>query len=406
MPSFAFSARDRAGRPQAGTQDAASAAALVASLRERGWLVLNVSSADEGKAPDWREQLNPLAWLPIRSVDIELSLQQIAVMLHSGITLLAALKTAGEQARRLSMARCWERIAQRIEEGSSLADAMADQRAFPHLVIQLIRVGEQTGSLEQVIHRAADSMERRRMLRTQLLTAMTYPAIVLIAAVGVTTFMLVGVIPKLQVFLQSLGRKLPATTQMLIDLSTFLQQRYPQILIGITVTIVGFIALYLWPPGRLLLDRLMLRLPITGRLLRLAATVQFSRSLGTLLRSGITLVEALRTTEQLHRNQYVAARVGAARNGVLRGGSLAPPLAGNDVFMPMLSRMVAVGETAGTLDDILDEIARFHENQLQGAIKQFSAIIEPAIVVVVGGIVGFVYISFFLALFAAAGGPR
>jgi type IV pilus assembly protein PilC len=406
MATFAYSARDRMGRSQQGTQDAASAAALAAKLRERGWLVLSVQSAAQEEGGGWRERWNPLAWLPVRSIDIEISLQQIAVMLHSGITLLAALKTAAEQARRLSMARVWERTAQRIQEGASLAEAMAEQKVFPFMVVQLIKVGEQTGSLEQVIHRASDSMERRRILRTQLLTAMTYPAIVLVAAIGVTTFMLVGVIPKLQTFLTTLGRRLPPMTQFLIDLSTFLQQHYLQIVIGIVGTIVGIVLVYLWPPGRLFLDQLILRIPITGRLLRLAATVQFSRGLGTLLRSGITLVEALRTVEQLHRNRFISAKVGAARNAVLRGGGLAPSLIVPAAFMPMLPRMVAVGETAGTLDDILDEIARFHENQLQGAIRQFSAIIEPVIVVLVGGIVGFVYISFFLALFAAAGGPR
>jgi type IV pilus assembly protein PilC len=147
-------------------------------------------------------------------------------------------------------------------------------------------------------------------------------------------------------------------------------------------------------------------MPVIGRLLRLAHTVQFARSLGVLIHSGITLVEGLRTVEGLHRNRYISSQVAAARNAVLRGVNLAAPLAVRDAFMPMLSCMVAVGETAGTLDDILEEVARFHETQLQSAIRQFSAIIEPAIVVVVGGIVGFVYISFFMALFSVAGGPR
>jgi type IV pilus assembly protein PilC len=406
MPTFTFNARDPAGRPQNGTQEAASAAALVNTLRERGWLVLDVRPASEGQAADWITLLNPLAWLPPRSIDIEVSLQQIAVMLRSGITLLSALKTVAEQARRVSMRKIWENVAERIQEGSSLADAMAAHSRFHHLVIQLIRVGEQTGTLEPVLTRAADSLERRRNLRTSMMTALMYPTIVLFAAIGVTVFMVVGVIPKLKIFLAALGRRLPPMTQFLIDLSDAVQEYYIQGLSVLAGVVIAVIAVYLWPPGRLFIDRMLLRIPVIGRLLRLAATVQFARGLGSLVHSGITLVEGLRTVEGLFRNRYVALQVSAARNEVLRGGSLAPPLGVRDVFMPMLSRMVAVGETAGTLDDVLDEVARFHESQLQSAIRQFSAIIEPVIVVVVGSIVGFVYIAFFMALFAAAGAAK
>jgi type IV pilus assembly protein PilC len=407
VPTFHYAARDRAGRPQQGTQEAPSPAALVTALRDRGWLVLDVhpAASDDGSLVI-ADLVNPIAWLPPRSIDVELSLQQIAVMLRSGITLLAALETTAEHARRLRMQRIWKTVARRIQEGSSLADAMAEHRCFPHLAVQLVRVGEQTGNLEQVISRSAESLERRRMLRTSLLTALTYPAIVLVAAIGVSTFMILGVIPKLQVFLTAMGRRLPPMTQMLIDFSTFIRVNGPPILIGLVGVAVGMTLFYLWPPGRLILDRLLLRIPVVGRLLRLAATVLFARSLGVLIHSGITLVEGLRTVEQLHRNRYVSSLVAAARNAVLRGGSLAAPLAVRDAFMPMLSCMVAVGETAGTLDDVLEEVARFHEGQLQSAIRQFSAIIEPVIVIVVGAIVGFVYISFFMALFAAAGGPR
>jgi type II secretory pathway component PulF len=406
MPSFTFNARDPAGRPQEGTQEAASAAALVNTLRERGWLVLEVRPASEDQSPDLIALLNPFAWLPPRSIDIEVSLQQIAVMLRSGITLLSALKTVAEQSSRLSMRKIWDDIAQRIQEGSSLGDAMANHSRFNHLVVQLIRVGEQTGTLEPVLTRAADTLERRRNLRTSLFTAMMYPFIVFFAAIGVTVFMIVAVIPKLKIFLTTLGRRLPPMTQFLMDLSDAVQLYYIQGLSVLAGVIALIVAIYLWPPGRLFIDRFLLRVPIIGRLLRLAATVQFARGLGSLIRSGITLVEGLRTVEGLYRNRFVAQLVAAARNSVLRGGSLAPPLAERHVFMPMLSRMVAVGEQAGTLDDVLDEVARFHDGQLQSAIKQFSAIIEPVIVVVVGSIVGFVYIAFFMALFAAAGSPR
>src|SRR5262249_15494390 len=162
---------------------------------------------------------------------------------------------------------------------------------------------------------------------------------------------------------------------------------------------IAVVALYLWPPGRLVIDRLLLRVPVVGPLLRLGVTAQAAHALSVLLTSGITLVEGLRTVADLLRNRHAAGRGEEARHTVMRGASLAGPLSAPGPFMPMLSPMVAVGESAGTLDEVLMEVARFHENQLRIAIRRLSVIIEPAIVVVVGSIVGFVYISFFMALF-------
>ena len=154
----------------------------------------------------------------------------------------------------------------------------------------------------------------------------------------------------------------------------------------------------------MVMDRLALRLPVVGGLLRIAATAGFARTLGILIRSGVTVLEALRTVEGLHRNRFLARRVEIARQRVLEGGALADPLAYPHAYMPMLASMVYVGESSGTLDDTLDEVSGFHERQLQSAIKRFSAIIEPVIILIVGSIVGFVYIAFFLAMFSFAGG--
>ncbi|HYV38784.1 MAG TPA: type II secretion system F family protein [Gemmataceae bacterium] len=400
MPVFSYVGRDAAGRPQRGTQEAPTAAAVVSSLRQRGWLVLDVRSQSSGGSARGKAFL----LLQPRSLSIEISFLQLAVMLRSGLTLLAALKTLAEQNTSRSMAYVWDDVATRIQQGSSLGDAMAAHRCFGHIVVQLIRVGEQTGTLEQVIGRAADTLERRRLLFTQIATALTYPAIVLAAAIAVTAYMVVGLIPKLRVFLNALGRRLPPMTQSLLDISEFATTYGAQIGIGLLVLTVALIALYLWPPSRMIIDRMLLRVPLVGSsILRTAATVQFAHGLGVMLESGITLVEGLRTVQGMHRNRYVAAHVAKTREAVLKGSGLAEPLADGNVFMPMLPRMVAVGEAAGTLDDVLAEVAKFHELQLQITIRRFSTLIEPAIVVVVGTIVGYVYIAFFMAMFAAAG---
>ncbi len=399
MPNFRFRAKDATGRTQAGATDAPSAAALADDLRGRGWLILEIAQqAGQNRTP------RTFYIRSVRSIDVEVSLQQIASMLRGGVTLLAALQTVIRQAPRRAMAAAWQGVSEDVQEGSSLADAMADRRCFSQLVVQLVRIGEQTGTLEQVLDRAARTLESRRILKANALTALTYPMLVLAAAMGVTSFMILYLIPQLETFLESLGRTLPPTTQFLLDVSHVVNTYWIQALILIVTLIVGFIAFYRWPQGRAMVDHALLRIPVIGRILRLSGTAGFSKAMGVLISSGITILESLRTAEGLMMNHRLSSTVALARQAVLNGGSLAEPLSRPGAFMPMLGGMVEVGETAGSLEDSFDEVASFHEHQLQSAIKRLSVIIEPAIVVVVGGIVGFVYVSFFQALYAGAAG--
>jgi type IV pilus assembly protein PilC len=269
------------------------------------------------------------------------------------------------------------------------------------MVVELVRVGGVTGHLEPVLTRAAEALERRRQLQTSMLTALAYPTIVLLAAFGVTGFMVLSVIPKLEKFLSTIGRRLPPMTQLLMDITHGIQTYLPYGLALGAVLAAAVIGGCFWPPSRIVIDRLVLRIPLVGTIFRLAGTVAFAGNLGALLHSGIRILEGLRTVERLQRNQFLALQIAQAREAVMHGTNLAAPLATPHAFMPMLSRMVAVGESAGTLDEVLAEVARFYESQLQSTIRRLSVIVEPVIIIVVGGIVGFVYISFFMALFAA-----
>lgn len=400
MPAFAYVARDAAGGLQRGTAEGAGAGAVADQLRRRGWLVIEVRAAGaEGGLP-----LDPRAWLPVRSVDVELALKQLAVMLRSGVTLLKALQVLPLQARRRAMGLAWEAVAARIQEGAGLADAMAEQRCFTPLVIQLVRVGEQTGNLEQVLRRAAEGLERRRQLKTSVVTAFLYPSIVLLMTIAVVVFMVVSVLPKVRLLLAALGRKLPPLTQALIDISALIQAHLVQGSIFLLAVVTGLVLAYQWPPGRLVLDRLLLLVPLVGRTLRLATTVSLARGLSDLLRSGITLLEALRTVEDLLPNRYLGEQVATVRERVMRGATLAEPLSEGGGFTPMLPAMVSVGEASGSLDEVLDEVAAFHEGELQALVRALSVLIEPVVIVAVGAIVGFVYLAVFMALYAAQGG--
>lgn len=404
MPNFEFKARDSGGAQQSGVMQADSIAAVVNQLRSRDWLVVNVQPQRGGTGGSPRSASGLLAQLPFsgpRSVHVELSLQQIAVMLRSGLTLLAALTTVAEQAGRASMRRVWRKVIDDVQEGVSLSEAMSRGRCFPDYVVRLVRVGEQTGVLESVLTRGAQMMQVRREAKRDITTAMAYPVVVVFAALGVTAYMVVYLIPKLGNFLRSIGKELPAMTQMLVDIADFVQAYGLYVLGGIIAAVVSFALLYMSDFGRLWTDRLALRIPVVGKVLRISGTTTFSQSLSTLLRSGVSLLDSLVTVEQMHYNRHLAVQVQQARESIMQGGSLADSLTVKGAYMPLLVSMAAVGEESGSLDDVMEEVSEFHQTQLRSVIRNLSAWATPAVTVVVGGIVGFVYIAFFMALFAA-----
>ena len=400
MPAFVYNVRDASGARRSGALESASSAAAAAELRGLGLLVITLEEAQQAAhARGWAP--SELLW--IRSLDIEISLYQLATLLRSGLTLLSALRLVAEQAERGRLRRVWEEAVAAIEGGRTFADALSQHPCFNRLVVQLISVGEQTGHLGPVLERAAMALEKKRTLRAGLLTTLMYPAIVFLLAIGLAVYMVMGVLPKLQIFLRAMGKKLPPMTQRLLDLSDWIQSNGVTTLIIAVSLIIALVMLFIWPPGRAVIDALALRIPLLGKAFRTAGTALFATSFSALLSSGVTLIEALRATERLMGNRRLASIVTTAREQVMQGEPLARHLDRPYGFMPMLPRMVAVGESSGTLDNVLDEVARFHEAQLDRLIKRLSALIEPAVIVTVGSVVGYVYISFFMALFAATG---
>lgn len=401
MPAFLYHVRDASGARLSGTLESASSAAAASDLRGRGMVVLSVEEAQEGTIRSRGWAPSELLW--IRSLDIEISLYQLATLQRSGLTLLSALRLVAEQAERGRLRRVWEEVVIDVEGGRTFAEALAQHRCFNRLVVQLVSVGEQTGHLGPVLERAAVVLEKKRTLRAGLLTTLMYPTIVFLLAIGLAVFMVIGVLPKLQVFLRAMGKKLPPMTQRLLDLSDWVQiNGITTVIVSVTL-LIALVMLFLWPAGRAMIDALALRLPLLGKALRTAGTAMFATSFSALLSSGVTLIEALRVSERLMGNRRLSAIVTTAREQVMQGEPLARHLDRKHGFMPMLPRMVAVGESSGTLDTVLDEVARFHEAQLDRLIKRLSALIEPVVIVTVGTVVGYVYISFFMALFAASG---
>lgn len=405
MPAFAFDARGPDGTPQAGVLSAADEGTIAARLRARGWLVLDVRPTDE---PDvGTGDATALRWpsLPPASFDVEHALRQISLMLDSGLTLLEALRATGEHARRRSMTRVLDDVARRVERGATFHEAVAAHPdRFEPLARELIRAGEQSGTLDDALVRAAAHMQDRRQLKSSVIQALLYPMIVVLLTVLVAGFMVVNVVPKLEGFLSGSGNRLPAITQMLIDVSHFFQTWGTWIAIGTVASLIALLALDRFPPTRAVLDAIGYRLPVIGRVRTLAATAMFARSLGVLVQNGITLLQALTTVERILPRPVTADLVARARAHVVQGGSLSEGLAGARAIAPIVVKMISIGERSGALDRVLLDAAEFHEAELRAWIKRAGFIIEPLITLIVGGIVGFVYVAFFVAMFSLAGG--
>ena len=257
-----------------------------------------------------------------------------------------------------------------------------------------------------MLTRAAEHLERSRATRAAVLTALLYPAFVLAAAAGVTIFMMVSVIPKLQKFHGGRGRSLPAMTQALLDFTAWLHSHGAVLAVFMLAAVAAVYLAYRSAAGRRWMDRLALRVPVIGILLRLAGTAGLARGPGLLLANSVTLLDALQIARSLVPNRAMRQRLEAARQAVMDGRSFADALRTGREFLPMLPQMVSVGEATGRLDLVLSEVADYHDKQVAVAVRRFSIFIEPAVILIVGAVVGFVYLAFFLALFSVGGSIR
>lgn len=402
MAQYSYKIKTRSGALQTGIREAASSGILSEQLRLEGNVIIELKeirkAAEESpiNAP-WYS----LSWLKrVRSLDIELGLRELAYMLKSGVPIVTALQTVEEQAESPRAALVWSRVRERISQGLSVSEAMAKEKGvFAEEQIQLAHAGERTGELEQVFTRAANQLEAQRKLRMAVLNALVYPVLALVLAFGVAIYLVVSVIPKMAEFLQQGNVELPAITQLLVDISDWLHLNAMPLGLIIGGAIIAWIVIRMNPTGRELQDALLVRLPIAGKVLRLSATTSFARTMALLIESGVPLVDSLQVAANMLNNRRLRARVVAARDGVIKGESLAESLRPAKEFMPMLSRMTAVAETTGDLSETFKEVAEFHDTLLGIVVRRLSVVMEPVMIIITGLIVGFVYLAFFMALF-------
>lgn len=401
MALVAYVALDGAGREVRGDVDAPDVAGAAAQLRGRGLFPLEVrpgaaapaaTAAGEGPLPSF-----------VRTGDVVLFISQLGLMLRTGLTLLQALDTLATSAARPGLRRCARRLVQAVSGGRTLSAGLADEsRLFPPLVVQLVRMAEATGELPDALSRAAEHIERRAAVRRQVIASLSYPALVMVTSFAVFLYLTTGLIPKLAAFLAQRGRALPWSTRMLMDLSAFVQAWWPWALLAAALSAAAVLLVRQTTRGRLATDRAALSVPLLGQVLRAAGLAHLGETLGLLLRSGLPLVESLRVLEGSYENRAWRGLIGRARDQVVRGTTLSDALA-EPLIPAMTLQVVAVGERTGALDEVLRELGLHHDQALQRLIRTLSGLIEPAMIVVVGGMVGFVYYSFFQALMSLAG---
>jgi len=406
MPLYSYNALSSAGNEQKGSLQAANESMAAQDLRAQGLRVLDIRER-KGQG-GFLGQANFADWLASqRSVGTESLIfyfRQMAFMLRAGLPVAQALELAAGQITSSRLNLALRVMLKDIEGGQSLSVTMKKHRdVFSNMIINLIVAGENTGELDVIMERLASHLEKRSALKKQMITALIYPVIVVLVAIGVAIFMVVSIIPKFATFLQGQGKTLPASTQALIDISAGIRENGLQLIIGAIATLIAIWLFYRTPQGRLWMDQLLLRIPVMGKLMINGSMAQLNWAMSILLSSGVSIFDGLKISADLMPNRVYADKLKQAASKVFAGHDLSSSIR-HPMLPALVTQMIAVGERTGTLDNILQELGSYYEKLLETGIKRLTALIEPTMILLIGGMVGFVYYAFFQALFALAGG--
>ena len=384
-----------------GVLEAEGPAAAVAALRARDYFVIELKEASAG------EEGHPLARLLQRRVaprELALFCRQFAALIDAGVPILQSLRILIAQAANKRLQTALTEVAADIERGAALAEAFR-RRAdiFPPVFTSLIEAGELGGQLEAVLLRLAVHFEKEHTIREKTVSALTYPAIVLTIAVLAVAVLVTFVLPTFVGILEQMGVALPLLTQMIIAASLWANQHWYLVFGGLAAAVVGVRYLLDTPAGRAYWDRALLRLPIFGDLVRKIIIARFCRTFAGLVRSGVPILQALEVIKKTAGNVVVARAIAETAASVGEGGAIAGLLEKSRVFPPMVTQMIAVGEETGALDSLLEKLAVFYEQEVEESVARLSALLEPVLIIFMGGIVGLIIISILLPMFEVIG---
>jgi type IV pilus assembly protein PilC len=394
MPAYVFKGKTRSGAATSGERTADSKDAVIAMLRREQILVTSVK--EKGK-----EIALPKFGGGIKPKDVAIFTRQFSVMIDAGLPLVQCLEILGTQQDNPNFQKVLLQVRQDVEGGSSLADAMKKHpKVFDDLFTNMIAAGEAGGILDTILKRLAQYIEKSVKLKSQVKSALVYPAAVISIAVLVVGVILWKVIPTFASLFAGLGAQLPLPTRIVIGLSNWLVRLMLPMTIGAVVGAFFLKRYYETYNGRRVIDRLMLRLPVIGMILRKIAVARFCRTLSTLISSGVPILDGLEITARTSGNAIVEDAIMETRKSVEGGQSLAAPLKQTDVFPPMVVQMISVGEQTGALDTMLSKIADFYEDEVDTAVANLMTLMEPILILFLGVVVGGIVISMYLPIFS------
>lgn len=395
MATFKYLAKDYQGKNISATMVAESEGAVISSLRKSGLLPVKIVM-DGGT----RARRRGLFARGVKPEAIVIFCRQLATMIDAGLPLVQGLEALQEQqAKNTTFEEIIKTVKEDVEGGRSLSDAFEQHpKTFGTLIVSLVRAGENSGTLAEIMDRIAKYLEYSRSLKKKVRSAMMYPFVVTLMAIGITIILLVKVIPVFGTIFESFGSTLPLPTRMLLRASDLLRRYLPLIAAAMVGLGLGFRAFYRTDKGRLAIDRLKFRIPIFGDMIRKVILSRFSRTLSTLVRSGVPILRSLDIVANVGGNRAIELAVQEAAQKVKEGESIALPLEETGVFPPMVVRMISVGEKTGKLESMLEKIADFFDDQVNTTVAGLTAIIEPLLIAFLGVVVGTIVICMFLPI--------
>jgi len=402
MPVFAYEGKTRQGEMKKGTIEAPNQAVAMARLRQLQIVPKKVREKGKGFGISKDFQIPGLA-PRVTDKDIVVFTRQFATMIDAGLPLVQCLEILGGQSPNPTFKKVILDIKKTVEGGSTFADAIRKHpKIFDELFVNLIAAGEVGGILDTIMNRLAVYIEKAMKLKKRIKGAMVYPAVIMVVALGVVTILLLWVIPVFSQMFDDMGGTMPAMTLFVMNLSNWLQNNIIYILLGGGAAIVGFNFFYKWDKGRKIVDNLILKIPVIGDLIRKVAVARFTRTLGTMLSSGVPILDALDICSKTAGNRTIEAAISKTRVSISEGKNISAPLQETNVFPSMVVQMIAVGESTGALDTMLNKIADFYDDEVDAAVEALTALMEPALMVFLGIIIGGLVISMYLPIFSMA----
>jgi type IV pilus assembly protein PilC len=399
MPVFVYEARNRQGTIRKGEFEAADDAAVIAHLRSQALAPVKVK-------PKGGIKFDLANYLPLNKVTVKEQVvftRQFATMIDAGLPLVQCLDILASQQINKHFKAILFNVKESVESGSTFADALRKHKAtFDELYVNLVAAGEVGGILDTILNRLAAYMEKAEKLRRQVKGAFIYPAAVLVVAIGVVAAMLIWVIPVFKKMFEDFGGTLPVPTQIVITMSDFMQNNLLFIIGALVAAFMALMRFYKTERGRKLLDLWALKVPVFGTLIQKVAVARFSRTLGTMISSGVPILDALDIVARTAGNKTVELEVYRAREAISTGKTIAEPLQGSKVFPPMVVQMVAVGEQTGSMDAMLQKIADFYDSEVDAAVAALTSLLEPMLMVFLGGAVGGLLVAMYLPIFKIA----